>query len=325
MEDAERNEHYAFLRVFMPRYFREAESLAARQGKLVHYTSAQNAVSILTKREVWLRNATTMNDFSEMEYGIGILRLALKSPSGERFKALLEKLQPGLFDSTIGSVDKVLSYIERHTYISCLSMHGHDESPHGRLSMWRAYGGGPSVALVLNNRPFLTPTNALGVNSSPVAYISTDEAPAALVEVCEAMESNWALLAATDDHTRSHYLFQMFTGAILGVKHPGFREEQEWRVYHQPGVYPGEPTTATSSIESVRGVPQRIYKLPLAEPDPKNPIGIEIPDLLDGVIIGPTEYPEAMWDAFVEVLKGTGIAEPSRKVVCSGIPLRENK
>ena len=42
-------------------------------GRLVHYTSAQAGFLIIKNREVWLRNALLMNDFSEIAYGIECL------------------------------------------------------------------------------------------------------------------------------------------------------------------------------------------------------------------------------------------------------------
>lgn len=71
-----------------------------------------------------------------------------------------------------------------------------------------------------------------------------------------------------------------------------------------------------------QGHPQRVYQLPLIEPDPNAPIGIEIPALLNRVILGPSEYPEALRDAFVELLTTAGLANAEEHVVCSGIPIR---
>ena len=66
-------------RLFAP-YF--ADRVAALQGglRLVHYTSVENAYRIITGRQVWLRNASMMNDFSEIEHGISCLNAAWGSP-----------------------------------------------------------------------------------------------------------------------------------------------------------------------------------------------------------------------------------------------------
>jgi len=39
-------------------------------ARLVHYTSAENAYRIISGKQVWLRNAHLMNDYSEMQHGL---------------------------------------------------------------------------------------------------------------------------------------------------------------------------------------------------------------------------------------------------------------
>ena len=60
------------------------------------------------------------------------------------------------------------------------------------------------------------------------------------------------------------------------------------------------------SIETIRGVPQPVYKfslrnIPAAAPTERLE-GIEIPQLVERVIIGPTQYPTAVCEAIVESL-----------------------
>jgi hypothetical protein len=44
--------------------------------------------------------------------------------------------------------------------------------------------------------------------------------------------------------------------------------------------------------------------------------------MLDRVIIGPSQFPIAMYDAFVEELDNAGVKDPSSRVVASQIPVR---
>jgi hypothetical protein len=110
---------------------------------------------------------------------------------------------------------------------------------------------------------------------------------------------------------------------LLGVtcaKHEGFREEKEWRVVHCPQLY--RTPLITSSTEIVGGVPQSVYKLPLDKAF--NPIldDLDFAKLFDRLIIGPSPYPTAMFDAYVEALSNVGVAEAGKKVFISGIPIR---
>jgi hypothetical protein len=74
-----------------------------------------------------------------------------------------------------------------------------------------------------------------------------------------------------------------------------------------------------SCVETVGGVPQTVYQIPLdASCDPAV-ADLDIGKILDRVIIGPTQYPLAMQKAFQTKLMEAGC---SANVVMSKIPLR---
>jgi hypothetical protein len=104
------------------------------------------------------------------------------------------------------------------------------------------------------------------------------------------------------------------------LKHEGFREEKEWRVIYIPEMNPAAPMLKVTKI--VNGVPQIVYKLPLKNNPSEGVVGIEIPQLVDRVIIGPSAYPEPIREAFVVALQEAGMTDAKNRVVCSGIPLR---
>ena len=58
--------------------------------------------------------------------------------------------------------------------MTCISEHLEDEDNHGRLSIWRAYGGSTGVAMVMNSRAMFTESNALGAFTSPVQYANVE-------------------------------------------------------------------------------------------------------------------------------------------------------
>jgi hypothetical protein len=86
--------------------------------------------------------------------------------------------------------------------------------------------------------------------------------------------------------------FNMLVSAALCLKYEGFHEEREWRIIHSPNRHPS--TLVRASIEVIDGVPQTIYKIPLGGAPPPDLADIDIPHLLDRVIIGPSQYPLAM-------------------------------
>lgn len=56
-------------RIFLPYATARMETAKEQQTKLVYYTSAETAKNIIANKEVWMRNATTMNDFMEVQHG----------------------------------------------------------------------------------------------------------------------------------------------------------------------------------------------------------------------------------------------------------------
>ena len=113
----------------------------------------------------------------------------------------------------------------------------------------------------------------------------------------------------------------MLAYAAACTKHPGFLEELEWWVIHFP--WWEKSTDLIKEIEVVQGVPQPVYKIPLVNIPEKGLFGLTVPDLIDGIIIGPTRDPLAMREAFVGLLDETGVEQPDRKVFVSNIPLRQ--
>ena len=106
----------------------------------------------------------------------------------------------------------------------------------------------------------------------------------------------------------------------IATKHPGFEEEQEWRLFYRPTERQSPGMTEETVV--LGGVPQKIYKLRLADEPEKGLHGADIPSLLDRIIIGPTEFPYVSYRAFVDVLSGVGVKDAATKVVLSDIPLR---
>ena len=104
----------------------------------------------------------------------------------------------------------------------------------------------------------------------------------------------------------------MLRFATLCTKHPGFAEEREWRVVYCPTLE--QSPYLIKDIAVVRGVPQPIYKIPLKD-IPEAGFAGAIPAQLSRVIIGPTQYPLALAEAFVESLPKPASLNPPLKFV----------
>ena len=76
------------------------------------------------------------------------------------------------------------------------------------------------------------------------------------------------------------------------------------------------------SVEICRNEPQVVYKLPLRNAAEAGIDGMALADILEALIIGPSDNPRAVRDAFVQLLSDAGVADPERRVRTSDIPVR---
>ena len=116
------------------------------------------------------------------------------------------------------------------------------------------------------------------------------------------------------------YLVGALNVAAISTKHPGFAEENEWRVIYAPWLNSSE--SVESQIVEIGGLPQRVQKIRLYDQPEVGLTGIAPRDLLKRVIIGPTEHPYVLFDAFVEELSQAEVEDPDSKVIVSDIPIR---
>lgn len=307
-------------RIFFPFMQRKMSAVVAARGRFVYYTTAETAVKILKSKQLWMRNTTVMNDYMEVDHGFNCLNPAYRGAPGERFRAALDGCFPGVAAELLKDFNGWLDSIRRETYLTCLSEHDDDEDQHGRLSMWRAYGGQAGVAVVINGEVMSISGHALGAYGSPVAYLDEKGFEAEFLTTVENIEREAAYVRSLGRDQVKSIAFNMLRFAVVCTKHPGFREEREWRVVASPIMHPSE--LVQRSVEVVRGIPQPVLRLPLQNRPKHGLVGLALPDLLNRIIIGPCEFPEVMLAAFRQLLAEAEVAEPEKKVAVSGIPLR---
>ena len=155
---------------------------------------------------------------------------------------------------------------------------------------------------------------------SPVAYFKNDKADQLVSEVVKNINANIGLLKTVNRDEIVNWIFSMLLLGVTRAKHEGFREENEWRVVHCPQLFP--TPLITPSTEIVGGVPQSIYRLALDKTFDPILEDLDFSKLFDRLIIGPSPFPMAMFDAFSEALSNTGVSDASEKIFISGIPIR---
>jgi hypothetical protein len=318
-------EHF---KIFFPYAFQRSEEFLHSRFDFVHYTSATNAFRIIEGKQVTLRNALLMNDFSEITHGEQCFAEAWMSEDGigqegndGRFKKVLDRLHYDL----AASVGQVFFDFEhsrkRNTFLLSISEHDpRKEDNLGRLSMWRAYGGKTNVALVLNPESILQDTDANLGFTSPVAYCKVGDFQEHLSTLCDSLENNFDVLETIGHERVGQYLRTAISTALVCTKHPGFSEEREWRLVYAPWLAPS--ALVKEEIVNIDGVPQLVNLVKLADRPEYNLKNMSPQSIIKRIIIGPTEYPSILYDAFCSKLEANGFQSVDSFVVVSDIPIR---
>src|SRR5215831_219652 len=308
-------------RIFFPNAVRRAREFREAGKRFVYYTSAETAASILRNRQVWMRLAKGMNDYMVIEHGLGCLKGAWDSQAlGTPLKATLDACHAGLAKEVEEFFNAWLDVIRSGTYMTCISEHLDGEDSHGRLSMWRAYGGSAGVALVLNSAVMFNESNALAAYALPVAYLDRETFAAEFLMTAKAIEGEVEYVKSLDRDMVKRYVFDMLRAAVLSTKHPGFSEELEWRIIASPQMHPDR--LPPPIVEIIRGTPQPVLKIDLVNQPEKGLTGLALPELLNKIIIGPCEFPLLVYRGLHQLLKAAEVPEPEKKITISDIPIR---
>ena len=308
--------------IFMPYARSQREALYGNQGRFVHYTSAEAALNIIKHKRVWMRNTTCMSDYREVQHGYEIIHNFFSTK--ENWNAFVDAFSssiPGVADEAFKLFDQWWNDIRFNSYITSISEHANQEDLHGRLSMWRAFGGTSArVAIVLRIPSFSKEALDLNVLFSPVAYLNEKDVHAQINDVIQNIKKNSIFLSELDRELIVGSIFHMLVAGVSCLKHEGFSEEREWRVVYSPKRT--QSPLIESSTEVIGGVPQLVYKLPLEKSSSYATSDLDFTNIFDRLIIGPTQYPVAMREAFVESLMQAGVPDAGKRIFVSGIPIR---
>lgn len=111
-----------------------------------------------------------------------------------------------------------------------------------------------------------------------------------------------------------------FTFAVMCTKHPGFHEEKEWRLVFRPNS--SNPGIMIKDVATPKGFSETIYKIPLKNRTDLGITGIEVHELIDRVIIGPSDHATDLRQQFISLLTNRGVPAADGRVIASNIPFR---
>jgi len=215
---------------------------------LFHYTGAPAIRGILQSGTIWASGAQYMNDWMEVVYGYDIIMNGLRELVEKR---KLAKRSREVFRDVLRLMESPDSpFIDAYFAAFC--------EKGNLLSQWRAYAGTQGFAiefdpLAIKGELTLT-TKALARNLR-LAKVEYDLARQQqnfrnlIGEIVETIEHTKVGVNRKElPNTLVEFSRMVLSSWAATVKHPGFAEEQEWRMIFQPLITEEEKYLSTSEF-----------------------------------------------------------------------------
>lgn len=264
-----------------------------------HYTTAHGLQGILSDRAFWATDANYLNDFKEIQQGIGYAR------------QWLNKHRASLIEShgreVVNSIDVNMSpepgnQSGTRMFVCSFSEDGDS------LSQWRAYGGDGGYAIGIHGSHVRNTADRLGLTFEQCVY-DHDELDNPVVRFLDNMLQDGFfdhLAEANKPDSYGHFLGLLCDGVMRNsiiLKGKAFSEEREWRLI--PGPTFGSTQKFLQEFRIRNGVFVPFTKLPLF-PDGEEESFLRISDdskmPVLKLIIGPTNFKELSRDGLSKML-----------------------
>ncbi|HVZ18694.1 MAG TPA: DUF2971 domain-containing protein [Terriglobales bacterium] len=272
---------------------------------LFHYTGAAAIRGILQSGRLWASGAQYMNDWMEVVYGYNIIMTSLRKLV-EKKKAPERSIV--IFKDVLRLMESPDSpFIDAYFVAFC--------EKGNLLSQWRAYAGTQGFAIEFDPlviKGELTLTTDAPARNLRLAKVDYDPKQQAknfhqlIEELSDTIENAKRNIS---DESISPTLVE-FTRMVLSswaatVKHPGFEEEQEWRVIFQPLITAEEKYLSTSEFVVRLEGPEFVTHVEFM-PD-KKVLGKRNPLLpIKSIICGPTVSMRTALRALEILLRNNG-------------------
>ena len=264
-----------------------------------------------------------MTDYSEVQHGLNCLQAAWNGEHGVKLRSTLDAMFPGITQDVQNRFNAGWNSLQFESFVTSLSEHAgpglENEDAYGRLSMWRGFARGVGAALVVKHETFWHANAGLGLYTSPVAYLDDAAFAKQFGEVVNNIVANKEQLKAGGQEAVTRAILLTFSAAAISTKHPGFHEEREWRIIRSPD-FP-IPCPLPRVIQTVGGVPQQVILLKLESDASLGTSGIDPPELLDRIIIGPTSYPMAIYSAYLQQIRLQNSSCPTCRCAMASVAL----
>ncbi len=278
------------------------------RGLLYHYTTLSGMVGIVGSRSLWASDIRYMNDSAELRHAVDLIRLEVQ----ERISR-----GQGRADLLGQFADWVAHRITTGHLLFAASFRSHGNL----LSQWRGYSShGKGVSLGFPAETILACAGRQSYQVGKCLYTPASQ-HRLIGQAVDAVEELAAEhLAGTESRERQAAIFQEVFAAIevdllriaSVIKHPSFREEQEWRIVSP--VYSGADAPPILFREAhAMLVPYVTFDLQ-QEPGGR--------PRLDHVFLGPTSNSNISLNSLRMFLNQNGIV-PERGIDYCQIPYRQ--
>jgi len=268
-------------RFFEPLYAEWIPFHDQRPPTLYHYTTAQGLLGIMESNRLWATNVRFLNDPSEIDYAICIIRESLGSVP----------LPANFHDQVNYRLDE--SEAEARVYVCCFCLEG------DLLSQWRGYGaqgGGYAIGFDTENfgdrevamppRPILR--RVIYDRETQFRLIRTWLQAVCDLDTAQRAATNRTLRNRLSERMETlvfsfHLMLSQF---LVCFKNPAYEGEQEWRLIQFGRVQGNEIIKPAFRPRGGRIIPYAT--LDMTQPAGKNPGKLPI----QGIRFGPTLEPQ---------------------------------
>lgn len=204
---------------------------------LYHYTDAYGLKGIVEENEIWCSELEYLNDAQEVKYGLDLVRKKVEEL--QKKYSSEDLISKGVLGSLLTILNQFPGSFHR-VFVACFCKSG------DLLSQWRGYaeeGGGYSIGFTFNDssRIILEDGDSYCPHLRRVMYDRNrqeDLVNEYLEEICQIL-SEQGRKYPKDDHAAlstsvALHAMNSLMDWIVSFKHPGFAEENEWRLMRMP-------------------------------------------------------------------------------------------
>lgn len=254
-------------KVFVPNLITDRNGILLSENNLAYYTSAGTLYSLLKNKKLWLRSTMCMNDYQEIRYAANCVRrfmvennLSMLNSFVKAISQIISLSENELRVNLEHILDDIVGGLYLHTYIMCFTEHDDKEFPDGNLQMFNSYGRCNGVCIIFDRDKLIN----LELPIYKVRYFGEEKIKRELNDLIDRIEDNSCDLHNIASEKLLNYLYLFFINIIVTTKHPGFKQEKEWRLVVNDRLLrysDGFKNSLREEVECISGVPQIIKKI----------------------------------------------------------------